>query len=296
MEGVLHAGEEVLVPRFEQVGTGEASFDLVDAEVGQGHVAPMAVHGVVKAAAQPPDCQLRSGGEGLGVRGPPRHDEGDACLVDQDRIRLVDDGGGKRTMHLLLWVLCPLVAEKIEAELRGRGVGHVAPVRGLPFLASHPLADDSNRQPEEGEDAAHPFGIAPREIVVRGEDVHAGLRPAVPDDRGNGGEGLSLAGLHLDDRASGEGQGRLELDLEELEAEHPPSRLRCRGHDLGQRGGVVSGRLQLRVAERPVGSAPASHLAQGIGPGSLLPRQAAKPVPHARSGWTSRAARANLDG
>ena len=66
-----------------------------------------------------------------------------------------------------------VVAQVVEAEF---GVGAVSDVAGvlLPAkLGGHHALDAADRQPQELEEHAHPFGVAARQVVVHGHHVHA---------------------------------------------------------------------------------------------------------------------------
>jgi hypothetical protein len=135
------------------------------------------------------------------VLGRPGDDEGRACLVDQDRVHLVDDGVGVAALHHLPEVVLHVVAQVVEAELVVRAVGDVAGVGGAALVVVQAVDDDADRHAEEAVDAAHPLRVALGEIVVDGHDMHALAGERIEVDGRGGDERLALARLHLGDAA-----------------------------------------------------------------------------------------------
>jgi len=64
-----------------------------------------------------------------------------------------------------------------------------------------PVHDDADFHAEEAIDLPHPFGVAPREVIVHGDDMNAIAGQGVQIDGQGGDEGLALTGLHLGDLA-----------------------------------------------------------------------------------------------
>ena len=84
------------------------------------------------------------------------------------------------------------------------------------------VGDDlADGEPEEAVQLAHPVGVAGREVVVDGDEVHAPARERVEIRRQRGDEGLALAGLHLGDPAEVQRGAAHELHVEVALAEHP---------------------------------------------------------------------------
>jgi hypothetical protein len=103
------------------------------------------------------------------------------------------------------------------------GIGQAA------FLVAQPRNDDSDGQPQEPVDAAHPLGIALGEIVVHGHDMNALAFEGVEIDGQGRDQRLALAGFHLRDHAHMLDDAAHELDVEMALAEGPFGRLahRC---------------------------------------------------------------------
>ena len=129
----------------------------------------------------------------------PRDDERRPGLVDQDRIDLVDDREMQVPLDARLRLELHVVAQVVEAELVVRAVGDVGVVGGLALGVGKTMHDRADLETEEAMELAHPLGVATREEVVHGHDVHAAAGEAVQVGRQGRDEGLALAGLHLGD-------------------------------------------------------------------------------------------------
>ena len=87
---------------------------------------------------------------------------------------------------------------------------------------------------EEIVDLAHPDGVAAREVVVDGHDVHALSFEGVEVDRERGDEGLTLSGAHLGDVAAVERKASDELDVIVALAERAAGCFANEGERVGQ--------------------------------------------------------------
>ena len=155
------------------------------------------------------------------VFGRPGDDQRGPCLVDQDRVDLVHDAIPVTALHASVGVPAHVVAQVVESQLVVGAVGDVAGVRLGPFAHLHARQDDPDVQAQVAVHAAHPFGVAFGQVVVDRDDVDAGPGERVEIGGGDAGEGLSLAGLHLDDRAAVQDDSPHELDVEDALAELP---------------------------------------------------------------------------
>ncbi len=100
------------------------------------------------------------------VLGLPRDDERRARLVDEDRVDLVDDRVAQPfLLEALRHLRRHVVAQVVEAELVVGAVGDVGEIGRLLVRVLHLRHDDTHGEPEEAVDAAHPLGIALREVV-----------------------------------------------------------------------------------------------------------------------------------
>ena len=79
-------------------------------------------------------------------------------------------------------------------------------------------------RPEQPVDLAHPLGVARREVVVDGDEVHALAAERVEVDRQRRHEGLAFAGLHLGDPAEVQRRPAHQLHVVVPLADHPHAR------------------------------------------------------------------------
>ena len=137
-------------------------------------------------------------------------------------------------LHHLRLVDGHVITQVVKAHLVVRAIGDVGGIRLLALGARHIVHDQTDAQPEEAVDLAHPLTVAAGEVVVDGDDVHALTGERVEVGRQNGDEGLALAGLHLRDAALMQHDAADELHAERLHAEHAPRGLARRGKRLRQ--------------------------------------------------------------
>ena len=159
-------------------------------------------------------------------------DERRARLVDQDGVHLVDDGVDQPALHHLLAVDNHVVAQVVKAELVVRAVGDVARVGRPPLVAGQPVYDAAHVEPEKPVDLPHPLRIAPGQIVVDGDDVHALAPERVEIRRERRHERLALAGLHLRDAALVQHHAAEQLHVEMPHLHGAHGRLAHRGERL----------------------------------------------------------------
>ena len=151
-----------------------------------------------------------------------------------------------------------VVAQVIEAGLLRRHVGHVGAIGLLPLRTRHALLHERHRQAEPLIERRHPLGVAPRQVVVEGEDVDAAAGERVERRRHHRRQRLALAGLHLDDRALVHGESGDDLLVEGPHAEEVARQLARQREELGsQRRQRLAGRRA--VAHAPGASAQFRH-------------------------------------
>ncbi len=162
------------------------------------------------------------------------------CLVDQDRVDLVDDGEVVLALDHVLQAEAHVVPEVVEAELVVGAVGDVGvvglaaragPEAGEPDVGRHVrrieevghlMLDHAQAQPERVVDWAHPLRVAAGEVVVDRDDVGAEPRQAVQVGGQRRHERLALAGRHLGDLALVQHHAAHELDVEVPHADGAP--------------------------------------------------------------------------
>ena len=104
---------------------------------------------------------------------------------------------------------------------------------------------DAHRQAQEVVEPAHPLGVAPRQVVVDGDHVHALAGQRVQVDRQRGDQGLAFAGAHLGDLAVVQRDAADQLHVEVAHLQHALAGLAHHGKGLGQQ---LVERLALRQA------------------------------------------------
>jgi hypothetical protein len=166
-------------------------------------------------------------------------------------------------VHDVAGTLDELIAQMVEARLLGRHVGEVGGVGAAVRHGVGSLLDDADRQSQQPIDRPHPFGVAARQVVVERQHVRATPLDRLQRDGHRGRQRLSLAGLHFDDGASVERQGRHHLHVVRTVPERPPRGI---AHERVQLGAeVVAGssaelRTQSGDTRRQCGIWQAAHL------------------------------------
>ncbi len=231
----LELVHEVLVDVLVEVRDVERLLNPVHALLRRHHGALRLVDLVVAVALQ----ALHDAGELevqlLRVVRGPGDDQRGAGLVDEDRVDLVDDREEVAALRLLLTGARHVVAQVVEAELVVRPVGDVRRVASRFSSRVVDLReDDTDLEPEELVDLAHPARVALGEVVVRGDQVDALARECVEVGRQRGDQRLALTGLHLRDPPEVQGGAAHDLDVEVPLAEHAAGRLAHGRERFGQ--------------------------------------------------------------
>jgi len=159
-----------------------------------------------------------------------RNDQRRARLVDEDRVDLVDDGVVVAALHPLLQPHDHVVAQVVEAELVVGAVRDVAEVGGLALgRGGLRVVDAADGEAEPREQVAHPLGVAPREVVVDGDEVRAMAGERVQVQRQRRDERLAFARRHFGDFALVQHDAADQLHVV---GHHVPRLLVARHHDL----------------------------------------------------------------
>jgi len=176
-----------------------------------------------------------------------RDDERRARLVDQDRVHFVHDGEVVAVLHDLLGLLRhAVVAQVVEAELAVRAVGDIARVLRAALGGIHRVLDAADGEAEELVEVAHPARVAPRQVVVDGDELHVLPRQRVQVQGQRRDERLAFARLHFRDLALVQDDAAQELHVER---HHVPFE-RVAAHLLGRADQVAAGVLDERVRFR----------------------------------------------
>ena len=223
---------------LELAGVAQQGLDLFHAGFGQRHRALLLVDVVVGLV------ELREEGvdgvvEFRTVVERARDDQRRARLVDQDRVDFVDDGVEVAALDHVLEPVLHVVAQIVEAVFVVGAVGDVARIGFLALRIVEAMDDHTDAEAEEVVDLPHPFGVAPGEVVVDGNDVDALAGQRVEVDRKRCDQRLAFAGLHLGDVAFVQHDAADQLHVEMPLAERALGRLAHGGE--GRNQNVVQG-------------------------------------------------------
>ena len=214
MQRTAESREQAQVGGIVQAAATKLSFDVLDAGIRQFDVAAVLVAVEVLARDERRNQRREPRRErdlSLDATGDhQRH----PCLVDHDRVGLVDKRQVKRSVHEIARFHHEAIAQVIEARFLGRDVGDVGEVRGTPCGWRHPLLHAANREAKPAINGAHPLAVARGKIVVEGEDVDAAIAQCTHGRCQHGGQRLAFPGEHLDHAAIIEGQRGQDLLVE----------------------------------------------------------------------------------
>jgi len=102
--------------------------------------------------------------------------ERSARLVDQDRVDLVDNGEIEAALVAVGHLHRHVVAQVVETELVVGAIGDVGGVSLLLHVGGALRQVHPDRESEKPVDAAHPVGVAARQVIVYRDNVHAQAR------------------------------------------------------------------------------------------------------------------------
>ena len=137
-------------------------------------------------------------------------------------------------LDVILDIELHVVAQVVEAELVVLAVSDIGAIGDLALLIGHAVDDDADRQAEEIVNSPHPFGIAPRQVVVDGDDVHTASRQRVQHRGQSRDQRLALAGFHFGDSSLMQHHAADELHVEVALADSPLGGLAHDGKDRRQ--------------------------------------------------------------
>ncbi len=140
-------------------------------------------------------------------------------------------------LHAILQIVLHVVAQIIEAELVVGAEGDVRAVGGAALRVVQVVHDHAHREAQHFVDRAHPFGVAPGQVIVDGDDVDALAGERVEIGGKGGDERFSFARFHFGDFAVVQHDSADELHVEVAHAEGAPARFA----DQRQTPGPVAG-------------------------------------------------------
>ncbi len=153
-------------------------------------------------------------------------------------------------LHVLREIELHVVAEVVETELVVGPVGEVGSVGHLPLRVGQVVLDDADRHAQEPVDAAHPLGVAARQVVVDGDDVDALAGERIEIGGQGGDERLAFARLHFCDLAAVEHHAADQLHVEVPHVQRAAARFANDREGFGQQ--IVEG-FAIRQARAELG-------------------------------------------
>ncbi len=135
------------------------------------------------------------------VFGGAGNDQRRARFVNQDRVDLIDDGKIMITLEHVLQFRAHVIAQVIKPKFVIGGVGHIGTIGRLLFFIRLAGDDNPGGQAQKAVNLIHPFRIAPRQIIVDGDDMHAAPGQRVQVNRQGCHKGFPLTGFHFRDVA-----------------------------------------------------------------------------------------------
>ncbi len=102
-----------------------------------------------------------------------RNDQRRARFVNENGINFVDDGEIEIALDIIFQTEFHVVAQIVETELVVSAVSDIGAVGFAALLFVEIVNDVAHGQAEEAMDAAHPFRIAARQVIVYRYDVNA---------------------------------------------------------------------------------------------------------------------------
>jgi len=234
LQRLVHVVQGVDMLAVVQVVDLEEPLHVVDAFLGQGDVTVLFIDLVIDPVLQVEDDLVEEIVFLGGFLGGSGNNEGRPRFVDKDRVDLVNDGIIQLPLDPEALVLHHVVPEIIKTELVVGSVGDIAPVGHLALVGRQVMLDDPHLESQELVYGSHPFGVAPGQVVVDGDDMYAVAAEGVQVYRERRDQGLSFTGLHLGDPALMEHDASHHLHVKMPHAKGPHRGLTGQGEGFGK--------------------------------------------------------------
>ena len=205
---ILHHSQELLVGRQTALHLVEFGDSLVGVVVGDsffgksllrlgGQIVALANLGIEELHDQRLHLHERQRGV---LPHRTRNDQGRACLVHQNGIRLVDDAEVMVFLHLILLAgRHAIVAKVVETELGSGAIGDVAGIHLPARTRIHTVLDAAHGQSQPLEKRPHPMRVSASEVIVNRNQLAVSARKSIEVQGASGDQGLSLTRRHLGD-------------------------------------------------------------------------------------------------
>ena len=173
VDGMVQSNQEREIFRVIKVAAAQRRLGSSGAMRGQVDVAGVFVGRVVGARLKLPREHGHAMRQVLGGGGGARDHQGNARFVDQDGIGFVDQREVEVALDQIGRIVTQMVAQQIEADFVGGGVGDVGVVGAPPVIKGHVLGHVRHRKPQQPVHSAHPFRIAPGQVIIHRQHMDA---------------------------------------------------------------------------------------------------------------------------
>ncbi|MNQ14086.1 hypothetical protein D3C85_270250 [compost metagenome] len=170
------------------------------------------------------------------VLGLARNDQRRTRFIDQDRVDFIDDAEVQAALHAFARFVDHIVAQEVETEFIVGAIGDVGVVRLLLGAVLHLRHVHASRQAQPCIQAAHGFGIALRQVIIDGDDMHALARQGIQVGGQGCHQGLALARAHLRDLTEMQDHAADHLHVEMAHAQDALAGLAADGKCFRQQG------------------------------------------------------------
>jgi hypothetical protein len=233
----------------KEIPASQGILYCANSSVGQRHIVGSRIDREVLSRTEIEHDLVGNVGEAVVARFPAGDHQRDARLVNQDGVGLIDNGGVKLAVNLLIGSHGYTVAQEVESDLVLGGIGNVGGIGGPSLSRRHPLLNMRDRETQQAVDAAHPSGVPAGEIVIDGHHVDAATLAREPRDGRRRGQRFALPGLHLGDRAARERERPPQLHVIHVLPQGAERGGRGKGDPTGKIFGFRCGGAQLGVTQ-----------------------------------------------
>jgi len=94
-------------------------------------------------------------------------------FVDEDGVHFIDDRELMPALNALRQIILHVVAQIVKTKFVVRAVREIRAIRRLALLIVQIVHDYADGKTEAAIERAHPLGVAPRQVVVHRDGVHA---------------------------------------------------------------------------------------------------------------------------
>ncbi len=163
----VHVGGIVEVPQVQQ------ALAFRHALFGERGGAHLLIEGVIDFLDQFGDDLIHAVILVGGFLGGAGNDQRGARFVDEDGVDFVNHAKVVAALDAILQIVLHVVAEVVEAELVVGAEGDVGGISRAALRVIEVVHDHAHREAQHFVKRAHPFGVAPGQVVVDGDDVDA---------------------------------------------------------------------------------------------------------------------------